>query len=113
VNFPDGRYKVVLSDPPWAFKAFSAKGHGRSAEAHYDTMSLTDIKALPVPDIADRDCHLFMWTTGPHLPQAFEAIKAWGFKYSGIGFVWIKLNKGQPAFWLSERDFFTGMGYTT
>jgi N6-adenosine-specific RNA methylase IME4 len=52
-------------------------------------------------------------TTGPHLPQAFGVIKAWGFRYSGIGFVWIKLNKCHPAFWLTERDFFTAMSYTT
>jgi hypothetical protein len=44
---------------------------------------------------------------------SFEVIKAWGFRYSGIRFVWVKLNKGEPAFWMAERDFFTGMGYTT
>jgi N6-adenosine-specific RNA methylase IME4 len=108
-----GPFATIYSDPPWAFKTRGKNGHGRSAERHYPTMSLREIKELPVQDIATRDCHLFMWTTGPHLPQAFEFIKAWGFRYSGIGFVWIKLDKGDPAFWLTERDFFKGMGYTT
>jgi N6-adenosine-specific RNA methylase IME4 len=108
---PPGPFACILSDPPWLHKTFNAKGlEGRPQ--HYDRMTLAEIKALPVADIAARDCHLFLWTTGSHLPQAFEVIKAWGFAYSGIGFVWIKLNKGEPAFWM-ERDFFTGMGYTT
>jgi N6-adenosine-specific RNA methylase IME4 len=64
-------------------------------------MPLREIKELPVQDIAAPDCHLFMWTTGPAPAAAFEVIKAWGFKYSGIGFVWIKLNKGEPAFWMT------------
>jgi N6-adenosine-specific RNA methylase IME4 len=110
---PTGPFSLIAADPPWKFKAFSDKGLDRSAERHYPTMKLADIKALPVSDIAAKDCHLFLWTTGPHMPQALEVMKSWGFKYSGIGFVWIKLNKGAPAFWMNERDFFTGMGYTT
>lgn len=113
IPLPSGPFQTIAADPPWAFKAFSDKGLDRSAERHYDTMKLPAIKALPVGDVAAKDCHLFLWTTGPHMPQALEVMKAWGFKYSGIGFVWIKLNKGAPAFWLNERDFFTGMGYTT
>ena len=106
-------WNVIAADPPWKFKAFAETGLKRSAERHYPTMRLADIKDLPVKDVAAADCHLFLWTTGPHMPQALEVMKAWGFKYSGIGFVWIKLNKGAPAFWMNERDFFTGMGYTT
>jgi hypothetical protein len=46
------------------------------AERHYLTMSLREIKELPIQDIAARDCHLSFWTTGQHLPQAFEVITA-------------------------------------
>jgi N6-adenosine-specific RNA methylase IME4 len=43
-------YKVIYADPPWTFATYSKKGKGRSAEAHYDTMTLADIKALPLPN---------------------------------------------------------------
>ena len=45
---------------------------------------------LPISDIADKDCALFIWTTNTHLPQAIEVIKAWGFTYKTVGFNWVK-----------------------
>ena len=46
---------------------YSKKGAGRSAESHYPTMSIEDIRALPVSELADRDCALFLWITFPML----------------------------------------------
>ena len=60
-------YKVLLCDPPWNFAIRSAKGGGRSAEKHYNTMSFDDIKALPVQDLCAKDCVIFMWITDPML----------------------------------------------
>jgi N6-adenosine-specific RNA methylase IME4 len=111
----EGGFKAIVADPPWNFKVRSDKGLGRAAP--YDLMDLDAIKALPVAAAAARDCHLFLWTTGPHLPQALEVIKAWGFKYSGMGFTWIKLKKGfrddDGDFINIKTDFHVGMGYTT
>ena len=56
-------------------------------------MSIEDIKNLPVNDVADDDCMLFLWTTFPNLQEGLDVIKAWGFKYKTLGFSWIKLNK--------------------
>jgi N6-adenosine-specific RNA methylase IME4 len=72
-------YRVILADPPWTFATYSRKGKGRSAEAHYDCMSLADIKALPVADWAAPHCALFLWVTDTSLPHALEVIEAWGF----------------------------------
>lgn len=116
---PRGRYGVVYEDPAWKFTTRSAKGSGRpgSAEYHYPTMTLAQIKALPVADVCAKDAHLFMWTTGPHLEQAFEVLRAHGFKYSTMAFVWVKLTRshaGQPAlFYDLEKSFHVGRGYTT
>lgn len=100
------KYGIIYADPPWAFKVYSKKGMGRSAETHYPTMSLDDIKNLPVSDIADKDCALFMWTTIPMLKDCFEVLSAWGFVFKTIAFVWIKQNrKSDSLFW--------GMGYWT
>lgn len=56
-------------------------------------MELEDIQALPVGELADTDCILFMWTTIPLLKDCFSVMKAWGFEYKTVGFVWIKQNK--------------------
>lgn len=100
------KYNVIYADPPWAYRAWSKKGNGRSAESHYSTMSIEDIKALPVGELADKDCALFMWITFPLLKEAWEVIEAWGFTYKSVAFVWIKQNKKSPS-------LFWGMGYWT
>lgn len=67
---------MILADTLWAYRVYSQKGKGRSAESHYPIMQLTDIKALPVADIAGKDCALFLWATFPQLEDAFAVIKA-------------------------------------
>ncbi len=69
-------------------------------------MELEEIKNLPVPQIADKDCVLFLWTTYPMLREALELIKAWGFTYKSIGFQWIKKNR-------SGNGWFFGLGRWT
>ena len=94
------RYSVIYCDPPWQYKVWSKKGQGRSAENHYPTMALEDICALPVGSIAAKDCALFLWVTIPNLLQAFDVIKAWGFHYKTVAFVWVKTNrKSGTLFW--------------
>lgn len=100
------KYNVIYADPPWAYRAWSKKGNGRSAESHYSTMSIEDIKTLPVGELAEKDCALFMWITFPLLKEAWEVIEAWGFTYKSVVFVWIKQNRKSPS-------LFWGMGYWT
>ena len=102
---PRGHYGLIAADPPWAFLTRSAKGKGRSPEQHYGCMSLDDIKALPVADLAAKDCCLLLWITDPLLELGFDVIKAWGFTFKTVGFYWAKTNAdGTP---------FCGMGYYT
>jgi len=89
---PFGGFKMIMADPPWKFETHSNKGLGKSADAHYNCMSLQDIKDMPVSFLAAEDCMLWLWTTTPCLPQAFEVIDAWGFTYSTEG-VWVKRTK--------------------
>lgn len=100
------KYNVIYADPPWAYRVWSQKGQGRSAESHYSTMSLEDIKALPVGELADKDCALFMWITFPLLREAWDVVESWGFTYKSVAFVWVKQNKKVPS-------LFWGMGYWT
>jgi len=112
---PRTDYRVIAADPPWHFKSNSVEKPGRNAMGHYDCMSLTDIAALPVADHAADDAILFLWITGPfmaigaHLP----IMKAWGFKPSGMGFVWIKLNPKAASLFILKEDLAMGGGFTT
>lgn len=69
-------------------------------------MTMEEIKSLPVCDLADEDCAMFMWTTLPMLRESFSVLERWGFEYKTVAFVWIKKNrKADSLFW--------GMGYWT
>ena len=100
------KYQIILADPPWAYRVWSKKGAGRSAESHYPTMSMDDIRNLPVRELADKNCILFMWVTFPTLREAFSVIDAWGFTYKTVAFAWVKQNK-------KTSSLFWGMGYWT
>jgi N6-adenosine-specific RNA methylase IME4 len=92
------KYGAILADPPWAYEMRSAKGHGKSPEAHYGTMTAADIEALPVGHLAGPDCLLFLWSTWPHLPVAMAVMRAWGFTYK-TGGAWVKRTaSGKAAF---------------
>lgn len=105
------KYQVIYADPPWSFgdrlRSNKKKDNGkldyRELERHYDTMSLKDIKMLPVDSIASTDCVLFMWTTDAHLSDAIDVIKSWGFAYKTIAFVWNKkTNKGNQVCFMGK-----------
>ena len=114
-NPPLRNYRVIAADPPWHFKSNSVENPGRNALGHYACMSLEDIAALPVAQHAADDAVLFLWITGPfmaigaHLP----IMKAWGFKPSGMGFVWIKLNPKAASLFILREDLAMGGGFTT
>tara|TARA_R110002153_G_scaffold114382_4_gene257062 strand:- start:264 stop:695 length:432 start_codon:yes stop_codon:yes gene_type:complete len=71
-------------------------------------MSMEDIKKLPVGDIADKNCVLFMWCTDPLLNKQIEVINDWGFTYKTVGFYWIKENKNKI-----NSTYWKGTGYWT
>jgi N6-adenosine-specific RNA methylase IME4 len=105
-----GKYSVILADPPWRFALWRAtdkvgRGAG-SANAYYQTMSTEEICALPVSDLAAKDCTLFLWATWPNLPDALRVLAAWGFTYKTCAFVWIKQLR-------SGWGLHMGLGYWT
>jgi N6-adenosine-specific RNA methylase IME4 len=86
----DRKYPVTLADPAWPYEVYDEEsGSARAAANHYPTMQLADICRLPVAELATPDAVLFLWATVPCLEQAFEVIRAWGFKYVS-NFVWTK-----------------------
>lgn len=102
------KYNIIYADPPWHYND-RRNNHTRfcgGAMAHYPTMKTKDICNLPVKDLADDNCILFLWATFPCLPDALQVMKAWGFTYKTLGFSWIKTNK------VNKKPFF-GIGYYT
>ncbi len=97
------KYNVIYADPPWKYNDRTCEG---AREKHYDTMKIEDIKQLPIKELCEKDCVLFLWTTYPMLKEALELIEAWGFKYKSIAFQWIKLNR-------SGNGKFFGLGRWT
>lgn len=83
------KYGAILADPPWAYAMRSEKGHEKSPEAHYATLVIDEVAALPVGQLAGPDCYLFLWSTWPHLDQAMWVMQEWGFEYV-TGGAWIK-----------------------
>lgn len=76
-------YRCILIDPPWQ-QTMSGKRKRRHRAAErlpYGTMTLDEIKALPVGALATEDCHLWLWTTNEFLRAGFECMEAWGFRY--------------------------------
>ena len=93
MKLPNKKYNIIYADPPWSYKVWTAKGGHKSASAHYQTMDIEDIKNLPIQDITDKDCVLFIWVTMPNLIEGIETIKSWGFQYKTCGFTWLKTYK--------------------
>ncbi len=84
-ELPDGPFQVIVADPPWRYETGN--------DLPYPTMSIEDIKALPVESIAADDATLWLWTTNAHLRVAFEVVEAWGFEYKTM-LTWVKDRMG-------------------
>lgn len=94
-----GGYAVVYADPPWQYDDQNCNG---AAEQQYSSLSLAQLKALPVSQIAARDAALFMWATYPKIQDALDLIPHWGFTYKSYAFDWVKLRGGRPQMGLGR-----------
>lgn len=88
-----GGYSTVLADPPWRFQNRTGKvapEHKRLGR--YETMTLEEIKDLPVSEVTAKNAHLYLWVPNALLPQGLEVMEAWGFRYV-TNIVWAKRRK--------------------
>lgn len=94
------KYGVMLADPPWSSSIWgnNTGSNGRTPAKHYNTMSVEDICDLPVGELTDDNCALFLWAIWPDIFRAQEIIEAWGFRYTTIAWVWVKLNPSSIGF---------------
>jgi N6-adenosine-specific RNA methylase IME4 len=87
------KFATIMADPPWSYGNQATRA---STDNHYVTMSVEDICAMPVADLAADDAQLHLWTTNGFLREAFSVMEAWGFAYRGV-FVWCKSADGTDA----------------
>lgn len=98
-------YSIIYADPCWDYAGRQQHGsvkQNASAVDHYNTLPLSKLKLLNVKSVAEPDALLFMWTSSPHLDQAIELIKAWGFDYKTVAFVWEK-QKTNPGYYTMSQ----------
>lgn len=125
--FPQGKFGAILADPPWRFETWNnetavrcrtntPKRHGTYASAamYYQSLSIDEICAFPIAELAADDCCLFLWITWPNLEGALKVINQWGFKYKTCGFAWIKARASQLEMFKDQIDVTRkGLGYWT
>lgn len=94
-------YSIVYADPPWDYKDQNCNG-----AVSYRTTDAAKLSDLRIGEITEKNAVLLMWVTAPFLPEAFDLIKAWGFKYKTCAFTWVKVNK-------SNHESICGLGRYT
>lgn len=97
------KYNIIYADPPWRYERNGVQG---AAEQQYPTMRIDELCRLPVAEFSEKDSVLFLRATFPKLREALRVIKAWGFEYKSVAFVWLKRNR-------SGRGWFYGLGFWT
>jgi len=104
---PEKKYQVIYADPPWSYKwmehapVLTPVKSGENTLApnyYYDTMTLDEIKSLPIDSISDKNSVLFLWTTNPMLREGLEVMESWGFEYVTT-ITWYKTNSKGMGYW--------------
>lgn len=107
------KYELIACDPPWQYQNYAAPpgethDRARGAQKHYPTMTLDDLKTLPISQLATDNCIMFMWSVWPLIEDAFELIKAWGFTYKTLAFDWVKWNAGGIGVFVGMGNYSRG-----
>lgn len=95
------KFGTIYADPPWKY---GNQGTRAATNNHYGTMSVDEIAALPIADLAADDAHLHLWTTNAFLFDAKAIIEAWGFEYKSC-LVWVKPQMGIGNYWRVSHEF--------
>ncbi len=108
-KLPNDKFEIFYVDPPWDY-AGGTQHSGKisfdtgSAKAHYPTVKTKDLMTLPVDTISADNSLLFMWATSPHLDQAINLGKAWGFDYKTVAFIWNKCKPNPGFYTMSDSE---------
>jgi N6-adenosine-specific RNA methylase IME4 len=97
------RFATIVIDPPWDWQDEGYKSAFGRKQPPYATMSLEKIRALPVPDLADEDAHLYLWATSRILRHAFPILDHWGFRFASL-LTWCKPTIGLGSYFRNSTE---------
>lgn len=88
-----GGFKTIVADPPWKFQNKT----GKVAPEHdrlfrYETLTMDEIKNMPIEEMAAEKSHCYLWTPNALLPETIKVLDAWGFEYK-TNLIWFKSRK--------------------
>lgn len=95
------KFGTIYADPPWIYGNQATRG---ATEDHYVGLTVDEIKALPISDLAADNAHLHLWTTNGFLFESKEIMEAWGFSYRSC-YVWVKPQMGMGNYWRVSHEF--------
>jgi N6-adenosine-specific RNA methylase IME4 len=97
------KFATIMIDPPWDWGDEGDQDQLGRARPDYATMSKEQLLALPLPDLADDDCHLYLWITNRSLPKGFELMDRWGFRYV-TAITWAKPHFGMGNYFRGQTE---------
>lgn len=98
-----GLFQTIVIDPPWDWGDEGDVNQFGRAKPEYHTMPIDEIAAMPIPKIADDNCHLYLWVTNRSLPKAFRLIDEWGFRYITC-LTWVKPSIGMGNYFRGSTE---------
>ena len=107
--YPEGKYNVIVVDPPWQYPNTKNEiPYGNIP--NYPCMPIEDIMKLPIDTLAADDCLLFLWVTEHFMAEAFILLESWNIKNRRKIVVWFK-EKSCPGQMLNVKAEFIVFGY--
>jgi N6-adenosine-specific RNA methylase IME4 len=97
------KFATIMIDPPWDWGDEGDQDQLGRARPDYATMSKEQLLALPLADLADDDCHLYLWITNRSLPKGFELMERWGFRYV-TAITWAKPHFGMGNYFRGQTE---------
>lgn len=103
-SYPENKYNCIVIDPPWPMKKIEREERpNQGVDLDYPTMTLEEIYDLPISDLANDDCHIYLWVTHKYLPTGLDLLKWWGFEYQCL-MTWIKPTGMTPYSWMYNTE---------
>lgn len=94
------KFGCIYADPPWIYDNQGTRG---ATGDHYEGLTVEELRALPVGDLAATDAHLHLWTTNGFLFECPKLFEAWGFTFKS-SFVWVKPDMGMGNYWRNAHE---------
>lgn len=97
------KFATIMIDPPWDWGDEGDQDQLGRARPQYATMTKSQLLDLPLADLSDDDCHIYLWITNRSLPKGFELLERWGFRYV-TAITWAKPSFGMGNYFRGQTE---------